>query len=75
MRRRTIARTRGVRDYVQCVIRDTARHSPARDFYLVEGARTITVSDQLMKKEVIMRGMGWGHMPSFMSPASREAGG
>jgi DNA-binding transcriptional LysR family regulator len=55
-----------MRRYVQCVIRDTARHSPPRDFYLVEGARTITVSDQLMKKEVIMQGMGWGHMPSFM---------
>src|SRR5215472_8412654 len=27
-----------MRDYVQCVIRDTARHSPPRDFYLIEGA-------------------------------------
>lgn len=55
-----------MRGHVQCVIRDTARHSPTRDFYLVEGARTITVSDQLTKKEIIMQGMGWGHMPSFM---------
>jgi DNA-binding transcriptional LysR family regulator len=55
-----------MREYVQCVIRDTARHSSTRDFYLIEGARNITVSDQLMKKEIIMQGMGWGHMPSFM---------
>lgn len=55
-----------MRGYVQCTIRDTARHSPARDFYRVEGARTITVSDQLMKKEIILQGMGWGHMPTFM---------
>jgi len=55
-----------MRDYVQCVIRDTARHSPPRDFYLIEGARTWTVSDQLMKKEVILQGMGWGHMPEFL---------
>ena len=55
-----------MRDYVQCVIRDTARHTPQRDYYLVEGARTWTVSDQLMKKEIILQGMGWGHMPSFM---------
>lgn len=55
-----------MRDYVQCVIRDTARHTPRRDYYLVEGARTWTVSDQLMKKEIILQGMGWGHMPTFM---------
>jgi DNA-binding transcriptional LysR family regulator len=55
-----------MRDYVQCVVRDTARHSPPRDFYLIEGARSWTVSDQLMKKEIILQGMGWGHMPDFL---------
>lgn len=55
-----------MRDYVQCVIRDTARHSPPRDYYLVEGARTWTVSDQLMKRELILQGMGWGHMPKYL---------
>jgi len=48
---------------VQCVIRDTARRSAPRDYYLIEGARSWTVSDQLMKKELIVQGMGWGHMP------------
>ena len=46
-----------MRDYVQCVIRDTARHSEPRDYFLVEGARSWTVSDQLMKKELIVQGM------------------
>jgi DNA-binding transcriptional LysR family regulator len=55
-----------MRGCVQCVIRDTARHSPPRAFYLIEGARTWTVSDQLMKKEIILQGMGWGHMPVFL---------
>ena len=55
-----------MRDYVQCVIRDTARRSPLRDYYLVEGARSWTVSDQLMKKELILQGMGWGHMPHYL---------
>src|SRR5215472_15115119 len=55
-----------MRDYVQCVIRDTALHSPARDYFLVEGARSWTVSDQLMKKELIVQGMGWGHMPRYL---------
>jgi DNA-binding transcriptional LysR family regulator len=52
-----------MRDYVQCVLRDTARHSPRRDYHLVAGARQCTVGDQAMKKEVILQGMGWGHMP------------
>jgi DNA-binding transcriptional LysR family regulator len=55
-----------MRDHVQCVIRGTARHTPARDYFLVEGARQWTVSDQLMKKEIILQGMGWGHMPEYL---------
>jgi DNA-binding transcriptional LysR family regulator len=55
-----------MRNYVQCVIRDTARRLPPRDYYLVEGARSWTVSDQLMKKELILQGMGWGHLPQYL---------
>jgi len=43
----------------QCVIRDTARRTPARNYYGSKGARSWTVSDQLMKKELIVQGMGW----------------
>src|SRR5579863_5919052 len=63
-----------MRDYVQCVIRDTARRSPPRDYYLVEGARSWTVSDQLMKKELILQGMGWGHMPRYLIEANLRDG-
>ena len=55
-----------MRDYVQCIIRDTATHSAPRDYFLIEGARSWTVSDQMMKKEIILQGMGWGHMPDFL---------
>ncbi len=55
-----------MRNYVQCIIRDTARHSPTRDYYVIEGAHNWTVGDQLMKKEIILQGMGWGHMPTFL---------
>jgi DNA-binding transcriptional LysR family regulator len=55
-----------MRDYVQCIIRDTAVHSPPRDYFLVEGARSWTVGDQLMKKELILQGMGWGHLPTYL---------
>lgn len=59
----TPSRLRGV---AQCIIRDTARHSPARDYYVVQGARHLTVSDQLMKKQMILNAVGWGHMPRFL---------
>jgi DNA-binding transcriptional LysR family regulator len=63
-----------MRRYVQCVIRDTARHSPPRSYHLIEGARSWTVGDQLMKKEVILQGMGWGHMPTFLIAKELEQG-
>jgi DNA-binding transcriptional LysR family regulator len=55
-----------MREYAQCIIRDSARHSAPRDYFVVQGARSWTVSDQLMKKEVILQGMGWGHLPDFL---------
>jgi DNA-binding transcriptional LysR family regulator len=47
---------------VQCIIRDSARNEQ-KDYFLIEGSRSWTVADQLMKKELILLGMGWGHMP------------
>jgi len=55
-----------MRPFTQCIIRDTARHSAPRDHYLIEGADQCTVADQLMKKEIIMHGMAWGHLPRFL---------
>lgn len=57
---------RQMRDFCQCIIRDTARHSPPRSYFVLDGAPQWTVADQLMKKEVILQGMGWGHMPAFL---------
>ncbi|KRA16345.1 LysR family transcriptional regulator [Lysobacter sp. Root604] len=55
-----------MREYTQCVMRDTARHSPSRDYFVIEGAPQCTVGDQLMKKEIILQNLGWGHMPRFL---------
>ncbi|WMD19628.1 LysR family transcriptional regulator [Achromobacter seleniivolatilans] len=55
-----------LRDYTQCVMRDTSRHTPERGYFVIEGAHQCTVADQLMKKEVILQGMGWGHLPRFL---------
>ena len=41
-------------------------HAKPRDYFIVEGAPSWTVSDQLMKRELILQGMGWGHMPRFL---------
>jgi DNA-binding transcriptional LysR family regulator len=32
------------------------------------------VSDQLMKREIILQGMGWGHMPGFLIDRDLRAG-
>ncbi|MCR6480471.1 LysR family transcriptional regulator [Variovorax sp. ZS18.2.2] len=55
-----------MRAFTQCVMRDTARHSPQQDYFMVEGAPQCTVADQSMKKEIILQGLGWGHMPRFL---------
>lgn len=55
-----------MRNYVQCIIRDTAKQPASHDYYLIDGARRWTVADQLMKRELILQGMGWGHMPEFL---------
>jgi DNA-binding transcriptional LysR family regulator len=55
-----------MRGYVQCVIRDTARHSARPNFHIIEGAQSWTVGDQLMKKEIIVQGAAWGHLHDFL---------
>ena len=55
-----------MRALTQCVIRGSARHTPQVDYFLVEGAPCCTVPDQMMKKELILHGMAWGHMPHFL---------
>ncbi|MCP3138348.1 LysR family transcriptional regulator [Pyxidicoccus xibeiensis] len=52
--------------FTQCVIRDSARHPAEQGHFLVEGAPQCSVPDQLMKKELILHGMAWGHLPRFM---------
>jgi DNA-binding transcriptional LysR family regulator len=55
-----------LRDFTQCVIRDSSRHSPASNYFIVEGAHQCTVADQAMKKELILQGMAWGHLPRYL---------
>jgi DNA-binding transcriptional LysR family regulator len=63
-----------MRELTQCIIRDTARHSPDRSHFVVEGAHQCTVADHQMKKEIILQGMAWGHLPRFMIERELEEG-
>jgi DNA-binding transcriptional LysR family regulator len=58
---------------VQVIIRDTAREA-SRDYFVIEGASSWTVGDQHTKKELIVRGMGWGHMPLHMVDKELRSG-
>lgn len=63
-----------LRDYAQCVMRDSARKPDDSSYLVVEGARQITVPDQSMKKDVIMQALAWGHLPDFLIEAELRSG-
>lgn len=55
-----------LRTLTQCVIRDSARRPVAQEHFVVAGAPQCTVPDPMMKKEIILQGMAWGHLPRFL---------
>ena len=65
---------RQLRGYSQCVIRDSARRPLQREHFVVEGAPQCSVPDHLMKKELILQGMAWGHLPRFLVEAELRDG-
>jgi len=52
--------------YTQCIIRDTSTHSEKLNRFVLDDVPHLTVGDQYTKKEVIVQGMAWGHMPLFL---------
>jgi DNA-binding transcriptional LysR family regulator len=52
--------------HTQCVLRDSARHPAEPGHFLLEGAPRCSVPDHLMKKELVLHGMAWGHLPLFL---------
>lgn len=55
-----------MREFTQCVMRDTARDPPPEEYFTVDGASRCTVPDHAMKKEIVVQGLGWGHLPRFL---------
>lgn len=52
-----------LRGHMQCVIRDSSSRPEDANYHLLDGARTCSVPDQAMKRELLVLGMAWGHMP------------
>jgi DNA-binding transcriptional LysR family regulator len=55
-----------LRDYTQCIIRDTASYDANKNYFVLPDTSYISVGDQHTKKEIILQRMGWGHMPLFL---------
>lgn len=55
-----------MRPFTQCVVRDTAQRTASESYFLVEGAHQCSAPDQLMKKELIIHGLAWGHLPGWL---------
>lgn len=63
-----------LKNYTQCIIRCTAMHSQSKDYFIVDDSKRLTVNDQLTKKQIIMSGMAWGHMPDYLIKDELEQG-
>ncbi|VVE54333.1 transcriptional regulator [Pandoraea iniqua] len=61
-----VVRPADMRGYTQCVMRDSARQPGGESFFVIDGAHQCTVADQAMKKDVIVHGLGWGHLPAHL---------
>lgn len=58
----------------QCVIRCTASKITGESYFVCPNSPHINVEDQLTKKELILQGIAWGHMPLFMVKEELESG-
>lgn len=65
--------TRDMLPYTQIVIRDSAM-GEGKDYFLIQEARSWTVADQQTKKDLIVHGMGWGHMPLHLIDKELKSG-
>lgn len=60
--------------FTQCILRDTARQPGVHDHFVLDGAHQCSVADHQMKKELILSGMAWGHLPRFMIEDELQSG-
>ncbi len=55
-----------MRPLTQCLLRDTARRTAPESHFVIEGAHQCSAPDHQMKRELILHGMAWGHLPGFL---------
>ncbi|MEM7132859.1 MAG: LysR family transcriptional regulator [Chloroflexota bacterium] len=60
------------KEYVQVILRDSARNAPDQNYRVIEEARQWHVNDVQTKKEIIVEGLGWGTLPDFMMEEELE---
>ncbi|MTW05569.1 LysR family transcriptional regulator [Pseudoduganella ginsengisoli] len=58
----------------QCILRDGAPDWAAPSYHLLDGAQQVSVGDQATKREVILQGLAWGHMPEHLVQSDLAAG-
>lgn len=63
-----------MKGFTQCILRDTARQPGPHSYFVLGDSHQCTVADHHMKKEVILRGMAWGHLPGFMINEELQSG-
>ncbi|VAW65940.1 hypothetical protein MNBD_GAMMA11-1375 [hydrothermal vent metagenome] len=63
-----------LKKYTQCIIRSTANKNTSKNHFVLEHVPQITVGDQYTKKEIIMQGMAWGHMPEYLIKNELKSG-
>lgn len=63
-----------LRSYTQCIVRDSARHTDSESHFVIEGGHQCSAPDHLTRRELILQGLAWGHLPDFIFEADlREA--
>ena len=55
-----------LRKYTQIILSDSARHTEKISMGVLDGGKSITLSEVYFKKEMILQGLGWGSLPYDM---------
>lgn len=58
-----------LRNYNQIILGDSSRHTKKMSTGILEGGKSITLSEISFKKEMILQGLGWGGLPCEMVKA------
>lgn len=63
-----------LRPYTQCIIRDSARRPRSESHFVIDGAHQCSAPDHQIKRELIIQGLAWGHLPDFLIEEDLQAG-